>query len=64
MTQIRERPLIVANKAGERRGEERGTVTSFPRLSQELTEEVSVCRRLDIIFNSETHGAIMVPCHR
>lgn len=65
MTHIWVRPLIAANKATkgkERRG--RTTVPSFPLLSQEHTEEVSICQRLDIIFYIETHGAIMVPCHR
>lgn len=37
---------------------------SFAFFSQNLTEEVSVCQKLDIIFYSVTHGAIMVRCHR
>lgn len=54
----RERPVIM-NKAGKRKG----MVPFLLLFSQKLTEEV-VCQSLDIISYIETHGPIMVPCHR
>lgn len=41
----------------------RERVPCLPLFSQELTEEVSLCQRLDIIY-TEMHGVIMVPCHQ